>query len=77
MSPPDDNQLPPPLPGSEAADRRAENPIPPAGSAGPTEGRPILRAVLIGLGGFVVSAAIPIVIVIILAILAQSAISGH
>jgi hypothetical protein len=76
-APEDGSQLPPPLPGSEAADKRSRNPIPPTESVKPAEGRPVSRAVFIGVGAFLLYAAIPIVITVVLAFLAQSAINGH
>lgn len=69
--------MPPPLPGPEAAARRARDPMPVDGDAEPSQARGVAKAVLIGVVGFLVSAAIPIVLVIILAIVAQLMISGH
>ena len=74
---PADDRLPPPLPGEEAAAKRAENPIPPTDDSEPSQLRGVAKAVLIGLVGLAISMAIPILIVVILAILAQNIIAGH
>jgi hypothetical protein len=77
-SPPADNQLPPPLPGEEAAARRAENPIVAPDGTEPSQGRRALGPVLIGVvAKLLVALAIPLVIVVVLAFLAQHAIGGH
>jgi hypothetical protein len=69
--------LPPPLPGPEAAARRAQDPIPVDGLDEPSQVRKVAKAVFIGIVGFLISAAIPIILVIILAIVAQLMIGGH
>jgi hypothetical protein len=74
-TPPRDDRLPPPLPGEDAAAKRAENPIPPADGSEPSQLRGAGKPLLIGLVGVLVSIAIPIVIVIVLAIVAQLMIS--
>lgn len=72
-----DRGLPPPLPGPEAAARRAQHSVPIASDPEPGQLRRIAKPLLIGFVGFLVSAAIPIIIVVILAIVAQMAINGH
>jgi hypothetical protein len=77
-TPPDDRQLPPPLPGEDAAARRAQNPLPAPGDLEPSQDRKALKAVLIGIVATIVGAlAIPLLIVVILAFVAQLLISGH
>jgi hypothetical protein len=73
-TPPDD-RLPPPLPGEDAAIKRAENPIPPPDGSEPGQVRRAAKPLLIGLVGVVVSMAIPILTVIVLALVAQLIIS--
>lgn len=75
-TPPGD-RLPPPLPGEEAAARRAQAPVPPPGDSEPSQLRRVVKPVFIGLVGLVVSMAIPVLIVVILAFVAQVMISGH
>ena len=72
---PRDDGLPPPLPGKDAAAKRAQNPIPPPDGSEPSQLRRAAKAVLIGLVGLGVSMAIPILIVIALAFVAQLIIS--
>jgi hypothetical protein len=74
---PSGDQLPPPLPGQEAAERRALNPIPPSDGSEPSQLRQVAKSVLIGLVGVAVSMAIPVLIVVVLAFLAQIIITGH
>jgi hypothetical protein len=74
---PGDDRLPPPLPGDEAAARRVESPISPPDGSEPSQLRQVGKPVLIGLVGFLVAAAIPIVMVIILGIVAQMIITSH
>jgi hypothetical protein len=76
-APEGDRQLPPPLPGPEAAARRARHSVPPPGDSDPSQARRVAKALLIGLTGLLVSAAIPIILVVILAFVAQMVISGH
>lgn len=71
---PPEDRLPPPLPGEEAAAKRAENPIPEPDGSEPGGLRQAVKPVLIGVA---VSIAIPIVLVIILAFVAQLVISSH
>lgn len=75
--PEDDRRLPPPLPGPEAAARRAQHSVPLDAEPEPHQARGVVKAVLIGLVGLLVSAAIPIILVIILAFIAQVMIGGH
>lgn len=75
--PPADARLPPPLPGEEAAARRARNLATPPDESVSSQLRRASKPVLIGLVGLAISVAIPIVIVVILAILAQVIITGH
>lgn len=75
---PEGRRLPPPLPGEEAAARRAENPIPGPGDSEPRQDRKALKAVLIGIAATAIGAVvIPILIVVVLGIVAQIIISGH
>jgi hypothetical protein len=69
--------LPSPLPGSEAAAKRARHSVPIAKDPEPSQLRQVAKPLLIGFVGFLVSAAIPIILVIILAIVAQLVIAGH
>jgi len=75
-TPPDD-RLPPPLPGPEAAARRAQNPVTPSDEPEPSQLRQVAKPVLIGLVGVAISMAIPALMVVILAFLAQIIITGH
>jgi hypothetical protein len=70
-----DDRLPPPLPDEDAAARRAENSIPPPDGSEPSQLRRVAKPLLIGLVGVLISMAIPILIVIVLAIVAQLIIS--
>lgn len=70
-----DDRLPPPLPGEEAAAKRAQNSIYPSNGSEPSQLRRAAKPVLIGLVGLGVSMAIPVLTVIILAIVAQLIIS--
>ncbi len=72
---PRDDRLPPPLPGEDAAAKRAKNSIPPPDGSEPSQLRRAAKPLLIGLVGVVVSMAIPILIVIVLALVAQLIIS--
>jgi uncharacterized membrane protein len=54
-----------------------QHPAPPADDEEHRRIRKVLKAVLIGLGAFAVAIAIPLLIVVILAIVAQLIISGH
>jgi hypothetical protein len=70
--------LPPPLSGEDAASRRAQTPFAPPDGDEPSQGRRALGPALIGIvAEFLVGMAIPIVIVIVLAFLAQQALGSH
>jgi hypothetical protein len=70
--------LPPPLPGEEAAAKRAQNPVRAPDGNEPSQSRRALGPVLIGIvAKFLVGMAIPIFVVIVLAFLAQQAIGSH
>jgi uncharacterized membrane protein len=71
------SQLPPPLPGPDAAARRAQDPIREGADASLGPARSVPKAVLIGLSATAISIAIPILILIVLAIVAQLMIAGH
>ena len=71
-------QLPPPTPGEDAASRGAQKPLDAPDGDEPSRGRQALGSLLIGIvARFFVAMAIPIIIVIVLAFLAQRVISSH
>jgi hypothetical protein len=73
-----DDQLLVPLPGPEAAAKRAQNPVPPGGSSEHSQNRKAFKAVAIGVVATIFGAiAIPLLIVVILAFVAQLIITGH
>lgn len=76
--PPPGDRLPPPLPGQEAAAKRAQNPVPLESNSEHSRDRQAFKAVAIGVVATIFGAfAIPLLIVVILAFVAQIAISGH
>jgi len=75
-SPDQERGMPPPLPGPEAAARRARGPATVDGNVESSQARSVLESILIGLVSVLFWAAIPIIIVIILAFVAQLMISG-
>ena len=68
-------RLPSPLSGEDAAAKRAAHSIPPPDGSEPSQSRRLAKPVLIGLVGVAISAAIPILILIVLAFVAQLSIS--